>query len=157
VALVGGHGDEYQAAINRFATAAGIGARVRIEPWSDRPATWYRAADVVVCASDDESLPGVVLEAMALRVPVVASRAFGIPEVVEDGVTGYLCDPSDVASLADALRRALDAPDRERAAITDGARRRIEDRHDAPHRADAVWALLGEIGARTTEVSDPAG
>jgi glycosyltransferase involved in cell wall biosynthesis len=53
----------------------------------------------------------VVLEAMASRLPVIAGRVYGLPEVVEDGVTGCLVDPMNIDEIAAALDRlAADPP-----------------------------------------------
>jgi len=52
-----------------------------------------------------------VIEAQAAGLPVIASRVGGIPEAVEDGVTGYLVPPGDVDALAHAIVRLADAPD----------------------------------------------
>ncbi|HYC79300.1 MAG TPA: glycosyltransferase [Planctomycetota bacterium] len=81
---------------------------------ADALATWYAAADVVAAPSLGDNLPLAVLEAMATGKPVVASRVGGIPEEVEDGVTGFLVAPRDAIGLglkcADLLRdRALAA------------------------------------------------
>jgi len=54
-----------------------------------------------------EGIPVALMEAMACGLPVVASRLSGIPELVEDGVSGFLAEPGDVASLRSALERAL--------------------------------------------------
>jgi len=51
----------------------------------------------------EESFGNVALEAMACEVPVVASRIGGLPEVIEDGVSGRLAPPDDVAALAEAI------------------------------------------------------
>jgi glycosyltransferase involved in cell wall biosynthesis len=54
-----------------------------------------------------EGLPVVLMEAMALRVPVVSTRIAGISEVIEDGRTGILVAPGRTDALADALERLL--------------------------------------------------
>ena len=64
-------------------------------------------SDLLVCASDVESLPRTVLEAMAWELPVLATAVYGLPELIDDGETGWLCAPRDVDALADGLRRAL--------------------------------------------------
>jgi glycosyltransferase involved in cell wall biosynthesis len=67
-------------------------------------ASFYRSLDVFVLPSvSTEGLPLVVLEAMASRVPVVATRLAGAPEVIESGVNGLLVPPGDVGVLAEAL------------------------------------------------------
>lgn len=63
------------------------------------------AMDIFVLPSLKEALPIAVLEAMAMGVPVVATRVGGVPEVVLDGTTGLLVPPGDRAALRDALLR----------------------------------------------------
>jgi N-acetyl-alpha-D-glucosaminyl L-malate synthase BshA len=65
---------------------------------------WLSAADLFLLPSALESFGMAALEAMACEVPVVASRVGGLPEVIEDGVTGFLCDPDDVDGM---VARAL--------------------------------------------------
>jgi glycosyltransferase involved in cell wall biosynthesis len=65
------------------------------------------ASDVLCLPSLNEGLPNVALEAMACGLPVVASRVGGVPEIVHEGVNGFLVAPSDPNALAEALRRAL--------------------------------------------------
>jgi glycosyltransferase involved in cell wall biosynthesis len=60
-------------------------------------------ADVVGLTSKSEALPMVVLEAMALRRPVVATAVGGVPDALADGVAGLLVPPGDAAAFADAL------------------------------------------------------
>ncbi len=64
--------------------------------------------DVFVLPSLHEGIPMVLLEALALQRPVVASRVGGIPEVVVHGRTGLLAEPSDASSLAKLIRRMID-------------------------------------------------
>ena len=68
------------------------------------------AAAVAVYPSHMEALPVAWLEAMAMGKAVVASRTGPGPEVIEDGVSGLLCDPHDPRSIADAIVRLLDDP-----------------------------------------------
>jgi len=63
---------------------------------------WLSAADLFLLPSSQESFGMAALEAMACEVPVVASRIGGLPEVIDDGVTGFLCDPDDLNGMADA-------------------------------------------------------
>ena len=67
-------------------------------------ADWLNAADVLVLPSFSEGRPNVVLEAMACAKPVIASRVGGVPELVEEGVTGRLIAAGSSAELAAALR-----------------------------------------------------
>jgi glycosyltransferase involved in cell wall biosynthesis len=68
------------------------------------------AFDIFVLPSLREALPIAVIEAMAVRLPVVAGRIGGIPEVVEDGTTGCLVPPGDGAALAAVLERLVADP-----------------------------------------------
>ena len=67
-------------------------------------------ADGLVLASFMEGLPIVLMEAMALGVPVIASRVAGIPELVTDGETGLLFDPANWPALAACIARLADEP-----------------------------------------------
>jgi glycosyltransferase involved in cell wall biosynthesis len=88
-------------------------------------------------------MPLVVLEAMEASVPVVASRVSGIPEVVEDGRTGWLVPPEEPASLAVALAAALDDP--AAASRRGAAGRRLLAERFRPVHAARRWrrAVLG--------------
>ncbi len=64
-------------------------------------------ADMLVLPSFAEGVPVVLMEAMASRIPVIASRVAGVPELVEDGVSGFTVPPGDVATLADRIGQPL--------------------------------------------------
>ncbi|KRB81841.1 glycosyltransferase family 4 protein [Noviherbaspirillum sp. Root189] len=72
-------------------------------------------ADIFVLLSRWEGLPISILEAMRAGLPVIASRVGGVPEAVEDGVTGILLERNDAGALADALRSLISDPPRRRA------------------------------------------
>jgi glycosyltransferase involved in cell wall biosynthesis len=85
-------------------------------------------ADVVTLASHTvECFPYAILEAMAMRRPSVCTAVGGLPEMIEEGVTGYLVPPRDPAALAHALGSVLGAEDCGRA-MGEAARRRLEER-----------------------------
>ena len=67
-------------------------------------------SDMLALPSFAEGLPVVYMEALASRIPVVASRVAGVQELVEDGVTGFTIPPGDVAPLADRMIRLMDDP-----------------------------------------------
>jgi glycosyltransferase involved in cell wall biosynthesis len=115
---------------------------VRIEPETGDPWSWHAAADLVVCASDIESLPRSLTEAMAFGTPVLSTRVFGVPELIEDGVNGFLCEPRDVADLARGLERVLAMPEGELAAVARAGRERVLARHDPDAYADQVLRLV---------------
>ena len=66
------------------------------------------ACDVVVAPSVQEPLARTVLEAQCLGVPVIASTDGGLSEIIEDGRTGFLCEPHDVSSWVKRTRQLLD-------------------------------------------------
>lgn len=85
------------------------------------------ASDMLALASTLETQPFVLPEAMASRLPIVATRIYGVPEIVADGDTGLLVPPAEVEPLAEALGRLLrDAALRRR--MGDAGRRRYEEK-----------------------------
>lgn len=75
-----------------------------------------------------ELLGLALLEAMACGTPVVATRTGGMPEIVEDGVTGFVVEPGDGAALADAVRRVVELPDDRWEAMSRASRAHVVDR-----------------------------
>jgi glycosyltransferase involved in cell wall biosynthesis len=70
-----------------------------------------QALDIFVLPSLSEGIPMALLEAMAASRAVVASRVGGIPEIVEDGVEGFLVEPMDVNGLAERCRQLIESPE----------------------------------------------
>lgn len=88
-----------------------------------------RDTDIFVLPSFAEGVPVVLMEAMAAEVPVVATRIAGIPELVEDGVSGRLVPPGDAEALGAALRSLLDDADL-RARMGAAGRQKVTDDFD---------------------------
>ncbi len=123
--LVVGDGDIRQE-LEEHARRVGVGRRVIFTGFrSDVPELLSEVA-VSVLPSLSEGLSNSLLESMAAGVPVVATRVGGNPEVIEDGVTGWLVPARDPASMAEAIGRLLE--DREQACrFGQNGRRRVAE------------------------------
>jgi glycosyltransferase involved in cell wall biosynthesis len=71
---------------------------------------YYKSMDFLILPSLSESMPMVILEAFALRKPVIATTVGGIPEIVQDNISGLLVKAGDVQALANAINTLLDDP-----------------------------------------------
>ena len=90
--------------------AYGLGERFRLIRSSDVGSSrvdilrFFRIADIFVLPSLVEGLPGALLEAMAMGLPVVSTNVNAIPEALKNGETGILIEPSDPHALAEAIK-----------------------------------------------------
>lgn len=133
----------YADEVRRRATEQ-LGDRVRFAGRrSDMPEV-VRSLDVLVNGSQAEPFGRSVLEAQASGVAVIGTRSGGIPEFVQDGVTGLLVPPGDPASLAAALDRLL-ADDELRAHLAAAGREQAERRFDITHRFDRLAELYRSL------------
>lgn len=103
--------DPQRSVLTQQAAKLGLSNRVHWAGIRDEGWQILNAADIYVQSSRfAEGLPLAIMEAMSLRLPVVATRVSGIPEAVIDGETGYLADPANVESLATAMNHILSEP-----------------------------------------------
>jgi glycosyltransferase involved in cell wall biosynthesis len=109
----------------------------------DDLAGWFASAEVLAMPSLEEGLGTSVLDAMSVGVPVVASRAGGLPEMVRDGVEGLLVPPGDAKALSDALVRVLNDADL-RARLSADARRRVDEAFHVDRMVDETVAVYAE-------------
>lgn len=119
--------------------------RIRLVPVTPEVQPWYGLSDVLVSASDIESLPRTVLEAMAWELPVLATSVFGLPELIDDGETGWLCADRDVEALATALDKVLNVEPNQRISIGRNGRKRVEDRHALNSYCKHIAQLLDHV------------
>jgi N-acetyl-alpha-D-glucosaminyl L-malate synthase BshA len=84
-----------------------LGSAVRFLGDQEQVVPLLSASDLFLMPSAQESFGLAALEAMACEVPVIASRVGGVPELVKDGVTGFLCAPEDLTGMAGAAVRLL--------------------------------------------------
>jgi glycosyltransferase involved in cell wall biosynthesis len=140
-------GDGERIAVARYAERLGIADAVKFTGWvgpSGKRALFESAA-LLAAPAYDAALPTSLLEAMAAGVPVVAAAVGGIPELIVDGVSGFLVAPGDSASLARVLRKLL--LERELGARIGAAARESVRLRYAPERAvpklEEIYASIG--------------
>jgi glycosyltransferase involved in cell wall biosynthesis len=112
--------------------------------WRDDLAELHDACDVFALPSRHEGFGLAALQAMAAGLPVVASRTGGVPELVDDGVTGLLAEPGDAAALAAALDRLISDP-ASCAAMGAAARRRAQEHFTIEAMARCVAGVYEEL------------
>lgn len=141
--FVGGREDDpHSMALEECIKVSRAGDRIELIPITPNVQRWYGLADILVCASDVESLPRTVLEAMAWETPVLATSVFGLPELITEGETGWMCEPRDTVELANALDRALSSSQAQRERIGGASRLLVERRHSLNDYAREVRTLL---------------
>lgn len=108
-----GQGEE-EAALRQQVQRLNVEHAVTFAGFQENVAPWMEAMDIFVLPSLWEGLGRVLLEAMSLSLPIVASNVGPIPEVVSDGKTGHLVPPRDPQALAAAILRLVGAPEERR-------------------------------------------
>jgi glycosyltransferase involved in cell wall biosynthesis len=130
--------------LERRAGALGVATAVRFLGFVPETAGVLRGADVFVSSSWAESFPYVVLEAMALARPIVATRVGGVAEAVRDGESGLLVAPRDAETLAGALARLLSDPTRA-AEIGAAARSRVTTQFTRERMLESLAAVFSDL------------
>jgi glycosyltransferase involved in cell wall biosynthesis len=135
--------------------AAGLGCRehLHLAGFHADIRPFYEAMDLFVLSSLREGLPNVVLEAMAMEVPVAATRIAGVPRVIEDGCNGLLINPGSVEELTGAIARLIREGDLRGRLATQG-RRTVEERYSFARRMQKIAALYDELLERPAPPSE---
>jgi len=137
---------EMRAEVDRLVAKYGLGGRVRITGWisSDQVRAELLAARGLVLPSLAEGLPVVIIEAMALRRPVLTTYVAGIPELVKAGETGWLFPAGSVDELTTAIEDFLGQPDEALQRMGEAAFERVLGRHDIDTEAAKLAMLFRE-------------
>ena len=142
VLIVGEGGDEER--LRALIEGLGLAGRVRLLGFRSDPRALYEAFDAFALSSLREGLPNVLLEAMAMGVPAIATRIAGIPRLIRDGEDGLLVAAGSVGEMATKLQRLLeDPPLRDRLRLS--ARRTIEGRYSFASRMIKIRDLYDEL------------
>ena len=133
-----------RALLERQVADLGLREQVIFEGFQPDPWAYYAVMDVFALTSRAEGLGTAILDAFAYSVPVVATRAGGIPELIGNDERGWLATPGDPSDVARCLREALDRPDeaRRRASL---ALEHLSRNHSIEAMATAYHALYSEL------------
>jgi glycosyltransferase involved in cell wall biosynthesis len=115
-------------------------------------APWYAVCDAVILTSASEGTPVTIIEALAAGRAVVATRVGGVPDVVDEGTTGFLVRPGDTHALAERLEILARDPER-RTAMGAAGRERVLRRYAVDRLVDDVDALYRELLETTSATS----
>lgn len=140
---------EMRGELEALIAAHGLARQVTITGWISARDVREQilAARALVLPSFAEGLPVVIMEAMALRRPVLSTYVAGIPELVVPGSTGWLIPPGDVDALADALEAACACTPAQLSQMGDTAYRRVIERHSADTEAGKLAVHFQAVAA----------
>ena len=134
---------EFEATLKAAAAAHDLGARIHFVPFqSDAPAVVRDLAVLLHTSLSPEPFGRVIIEAMAAGTPVIAARNGGVPEIITDGVDGFLAPPGDLEAYLAALRKLWTG--QPNAALIAAARHTVADRFSIQRVATAFRQLIAD-------------
>jgi glycosyltransferase involved in cell wall biosynthesis len=145
--LLVGEGEQ-RPQLEALAGDLGCRGRVHLAGFQAETRSYFEAMDAYALSSLREGLPNVVLEALAMEVPLVATRIAGVPRVLEDGRNGLLVEPGSVEELAGALKRLM-SEDGLREGLRREGRRTVQERYSFRARMDRIAALFDDLLGRS--------
>jgi glycosyltransferase involved in cell wall biosynthesis len=122
----------------------GLLGSVEFLGWVDNISSLLPRWDVFVLPSLEEGFPIAALDAMAAGLPVVASAVGGVPELIEDGKTGWLVPPRDVEALASRLRLLLKNPE-QKLGMGAAGQARVRDHFSPTQMIESFARLYDEL------------
>ncbi len=149
--LLVGDGDDRER-LEQRAHDLGLARSCLFVGYQEDVAPWYAVCDTVVLTSASEGTPVTIIEALAAGRPVVATRVGGVPDVVDEGETGFLVRPGDTHALAERIQILARDPER-RAAMGAAGRERTLSRYAVERLVDDVDELYRELLLATTSAT----
>jgi glycosyltransferase involved in cell wall biosynthesis len=130
--------------LERYAHELGVIKRCLFLGYQEDVARWYNAIDALLLPSVNEGTPVSVIESLAAQRPAVATRVGGTPDVIRDGVDGFLVDPTDGEALADRLAELARDP-RLRRQMGAAGRERVLERYAVDRLVDDIDRLYRRL------------
>jgi len=149
--LLVGDGDDRER-LEQRAHDLGLARSCLFLGYQEDVAPWYAICDAVVLTSASEGTPVTIIEALAAGRPVVATKVGGVPDVVDEGETGFLVRPHDTHALAERLEILAGDPVRRRA-MGELGRERMLERYAVERLVDDVDVLYRELLSTTSATS----
>lgn len=137
-------GEPYLKKLEALVSELGLSGRVRFTGFRKDNLDVIRSLDILVSASTEEAMPRNLIEAMALNRPVVATSVGGVPELVEEGMTGLLVPPQDAVALAEAVVRLARDPDLRRR-LGEAGRCQVEERFTLDRFVRGIETVYSEV------------
>jgi glycosyltransferase involved in cell wall biosynthesis len=147
--VVGDHPCPLSGTLHNLVDQAGMRDRVRLIPITPDIWEWYAMSDVLITAADVESLPRTMLEAMGFGLPVLSTDVFGVPDVIDDGVNGWLFPSRDWAGLLAGLHRVLRMSPDSRRAIGQAGRETARSHHRRESYGEAYRKMVYGLAKAT--------
>ena len=122
----------------------GMSELIRLAGFQADTTQWYEAMDIYALSSLREGLPNVILEAMALGTPIVATKVAGVPRIIDQGHNGLVVPIGDENRLTDALRILLDDAELRNQLATAG-RQVIETRYSFVARMKKITQVYDDL------------
>ncbi|MFZ7942058.1 glycosyltransferase [Neobacillus sp. 19] len=104
------HTDGYKHSLYKLVSQYNLESCVSFLGWLENPFDTILHSHVFILPSDTEGMPLSIIEAMALGLPCISTNVGGVPELIEDGKTGFIIKPGNVAELVEKLALLLDQP-----------------------------------------------
>ncbi len=134
----------------RKANDLGLNGKVHFLGWCDNIPPFLEICDVFVLPSLNEHFGRVLIEAMAMKRPVVATLAGGVPEIVKENLTGFLVQPANPTDLAQAIQKILRNPSLGEQ-FGQAGRQRVEQHFSLRQHVSAIESIYHYILGRACE------
>ncbi len=131
---------DYENSLKKLVEDSGLEDNVFFLGWRRDVPAIIKKADVMILTSSTEGLPRSILEAMAVRTPVISTKAGGVVEVITDGKDGMLIEIGDYRALADKLLKLTDKGLRDE--IVDNATQTLEGKFTIDRQAEAFLECI---------------
>jgi len=143
--------------IERTAHQRGVQELIRLVGWqsSDEVRRWMLESRAIVLPSLAEGIPVVLMEAMALGRPVIATYVGGVPELVRPGVNGFLVPAGSVASLVEAMREVLGMSSEDIDRMGQRGRQEVLERHTSSVEVEKLAGLFEDALAKKGTAGTP--